>query len=227
MNIDITHGIQLYKNKSYKKALKEFKNLIEEADDDSDVKIELDYHIGLTLTKLEKYEDALMHLEQVVNSHSSVLHIFQSRMILGYIYSITRRYKLAEFEFDKLLEEGAQSPQIYASLGYIYYSQNKVEESIKNYKKSLSLDENYPNAINSLGFIYAEKSIDPVEAVILCKKAVNLKPDNPAYLDSLGWAFYKNNQFSEARSYLRKALDLSPGNKEIAAHMKTVLKKFS
>ena len=111
MNIDLSNGIRLYKNKSYAKALKEFENFINEVLEDSQEKVELDYHIGLTLTKLEKYDEALLHLEQVVNSHNSVLHIFQSRMILGYIYSITKRYRLAEFEFNKLIEEGAQSPQ--------------------------------------------------------------------------------------------------------------------
>jgi len=227
MNIDLSHGIRLYKNKSYAKALKEFENFIDEVLEDSQEKVELDYHIGLTLTKLRKYDEALLHLEQVVNSHNSVLHIFQSRMILGYIYSITKRYRLAEFEFNKLIEEGAQSPQIYASLGYINFAQNKIEQSVKFYKKSIKIDSNYPNAINSLGFIYADKGIDPAEAIILCKKAVNIKPENAAYIDSLGWAFYNNNQFSEARSYLRKALDLAPGNKEIASHMKKILKKFS
>ena len=105
MNLDLSHGIMLYKNKSYKQALKEFNSHLDEIEEDSLEKVELDYHIGLTLTKLEKYEDALLHLEQVVNAHSSVLHIFQSRMILGYIYIITKRYKLAEFEFIRKLTE--------------------------------------------------------------------------------------------------------------------------
>ncbi len=227
MNIDLSNGIKLYKNKSYERALKEFNSLLDKIDENSLEKVELDYHIGLTLTKLENYEEALLHLEQVVNSHSSLLHIFQSRMILGYIYIITKRYKLAEFEFNKLIKEGAQSPQIFASLGYICFVQNDIKESIQYFKKSLKIDENYANAINSLGYVYAEKGIDLVEAIILCKKAVNLKPESPAYLDSLGWAYYKNKQYSEARSYLRKALEFAPGNKDIALHMKKVLSKFS
>ena len=227
MNIDLSHGIKLYKNKSYERALEEFNSYLDKIDENSLEKVELNYHIGLTLTKLENYEEALLHLEQVVNSHSSMLHIFQSRMILGYIYIITKRYKLAEFEFNKLITEGAQSPQIYASLGYIYFVQNDTNKSIKYFKKSLKIDENYANAINSLGYVYAEKGIDLEEAITLCKKAVNIKPENPAYLDSLGWAFYKNNQYSEARSNLRKAMGLSPGNKDIALHMKKVLSKFS
>jgi tetratricopeptide (TPR) repeat protein len=189
--------------------------------------MEFMYYKGLCLTKLGRYNEALHYLEQVVNSDLGFLYIYQSRMILGYIYSVTDRFKLAEYEFNKLLTEGVESVQIYSLLGYVAYSQNKIPQSISFLKKALKIDANYPNALNCLGFIYAEKNIDTVEAIILCKKAVNLKPENYAYLDSLGWAYYKNNQTQQARTYLGKALDLAPDNPEIINHIQILMNKTS
>jgi len=219
MKASLQRGIKFYNTKRYGQALEEFRSLDEDPSENS----ELAYYIGLTLTQLERYDEGLVYLEQVVNSHTSFLHIYQSRMILGYIYSITGRYKLAEFELQKLLDLGMESIQIYASLGYIHYAMGHVKESVEILEKALELDPDYSNALNSLGFIYAEEDIDLEKAQAYCRRAVEIKPDNAAYLDSLGWAYYKNGHLGEARSHLRKALDLASGNREIAHHLKIVL----
>ena len=221
MDENIERGVKLYNIKRYEQALKEFKESDSSPAEDND----LAYYLGLTLTQLEQYEEGLLYLEQVVNSHTSFLHIFQSRMILGYIYSVTGRYKLAEFELKKLQEMGMESTQIFASLGFIYYCQKNIEASIETLEKAVALDPEYPNALNSLGFIYAEEKIDMKKALHYCKKAVELRPEHPAYLDSLGWAYFKNGELGEARTQLRKALNLSPGNREIARHLRAVIEK--
>jgi tetratricopeptide (TPR) repeat protein len=223
MEASVARGIKFYNTKRYEQALEEFRAL----DIDPSENSEVAYYIGLTLTQLGRFDEGLVYLEQVVNSHTSFLHIYQSRMILGYIYSVTGRYKLAEFEFNKLIELGMESIQIFASLGYIYYGQQMVDESIEILEKALQLDPDYPNALNSLGFIYAEEGIDRKKALALCKRAVQLKPNNAAYLDSLGWALFRNGQLEEARATLRKALDLASGNREIARHLKTVISELA
>ena len=58
------------------------------------------------------------------------------------------------------------------------------------------------------------------KAVTLCRQAVEIAPRNAAYLDSLGWAYFRMGNLAEARASFRRALDLAPGNKEIAGHMR-------
>ncbi len=221
MKPDIKRGIKFYHSKKYEQALKEFRMLEEE----DDLNIEVIYYIGLCLTQLGRYDEALLYLEQVAQSEFSFLHVFQSRMVLGFIYSVTGRYKLAEYEFNKLISSGLESSQIYSALGYVYYSQKKIKESIEVLEKALEMDPDNANALNSLGFILAEEEIDVRRAVELCRRAVKKKPKNAAYLDSLGWALYKQGKYAEARDALRRALDLMPGNQEIVSHMKEVLSR--
>jgi tetratricopeptide (TPR) repeat protein len=219
MSKKFENGVKLYHSHRYELALNELR----EAETEMAPTPELDYYIGLTLTQLGKYDEALFSLEKVVTSHFSFLHIMQARMVLGYIYAITGRFRLAEFEFNKVNEFGLQSSQALAALGYVFYRQKKIDESMEALKKAMELDPNNSNAINSLGFIYAEENRNVMEAVSLCRKAVEAGPKNPAYLDSLGWALFKQGNHLEAKATLRKALDLAPGNKEIAAHMRQVL----
>jgi len=215
----LARAVRLYHAHRYEQALAELKSL----GDDSNGNPESDYYLGLALTQLGRHEEALLALEKVVNSHFSFLHIMQARMVLGYIYSVTGRFRLAEFEFAKVNEMGLQSSQAYAALGYVCYAQRKLPESIEALSRALELDPRNANALNSLGFIYAEEKIDLGKALTCCRQAVDLAPRNAAYLDSLGWAYYRLGDFSEARASFRKALDQAPGNKEIAAHLRSAM----
>jgi Flp pilus assembly protein TadD len=91
------------------------------------------------------------------------------------------------------------------------------------YEKALDMDENNTTALNGLGFILADSDIDIQRGLKLCRKAVDKKPQSAAYLDSLGWAYLKNGNVGEARSWLRRAFDISPNRKEIKMHMKIVV----
>ena len=219
MNEQLERAVKLYHTHRFEQALA----ALQEIETESGAAPELDYYTGLALTQLGRYEEALLALEKVVSSHFSFLHIMQARMVLGYIYAVTGRYRLAEFEFTKVSELGLQSSQALAALGFVYYAQKKVPESIETLTKALEMDPRNPNALNSLGFIYAEEKIDPHRAVLLCRQAVEAAPRNAAYLDSLGWALFKLGNLDEARSSFRRALDLAPGNREIAAHMRALM----
>ncbi len=100
-------------------------------------------------------------------------------MVLGYIYSVTGRYRLAEFEFTKVNEMGLQSSQAFAALGYVYYAQRKVPESVETLSKALELEPRNPNALNSLGFIYAEEKIDIGRAVSSAARPWRSRPATP------------------------------------------------
>ncbi|MDR3200918.1 MAG: tetratricopeptide repeat protein, partial [Spirochaetales bacterium] len=116
-------GVRLFKNKRYEAALKEFLDIeagVEEYP-------ELSYYLGLCYTHLEKYDEALLYLEQVVASEAGLIHLYQSRMLLGLIYSMTKRHRLAEFEFRKLLEDGFESAKVYSALAYSLFSQKKAD----------------------------------------------------------------------------------------------------
>ncbi len=219
MKASFKNAVRLYNNRRYEMALRELNDL----DEDPSTNSELSYYLGLCFTRLERYDEALLYLEQVVTTENNILHIYQSRMILSYIYTITGRYKLAEFELDSLLDNGYESAQVYAAFAFISYASGSRDDAHTYLEKALALDPDNANALNSLGFILAEDSRDLEYALSLCRRAVETNPDSPAYLDSLGWVCLKLGNVREARNHLRKALSLSSGNAEIVAHMKAAL----
>jgi tetratricopeptide (TPR) repeat protein len=218
MNKRLEAGIRLYHAHRFEQALAEFR----EAEKEMPPSPELDYYLGLCLTQLARYEEALLSLEKVVTSQFSFFHTMQSRMVLGYVYAITARHRLAQFEFVKVCDM-LQSSQAFAGLGYVQYAQGNTKEAIEALKKALEIDPRNANAMNSLGYIYGEERLDLPRGIQLCRQAVEVNPRNPAYHDSLGWSYYRAGNLSEAKASLRRALDLAPGNREIAVHLREVM----
>ena len=187
----IQGGIRFFRMKNWSMALQEFLSK-DTSDFNSDEKMEIAYYLGLCYTKLERYDEALSYLEQVVISGTDILRVFQCRMALAYIYVITKRLKMAEYELKRLQNSGLESPLLYNTLAYAAWAQKHNKNAIELYEKTLEIDSNNATAMNSMGYILADTGLDVMRALRLCRKAVDSRPNSPAYLDSLGWAYYKS-----------------------------------
>lgn len=217
----MSEGVRLLRQGSPDRALQQL--LAVDGDPENDP--ELAYYLGLCYTHLERYDEALLHLEQVVASELGFAYVYQSRMILGYVYAITHRYRLAEFEFRRILKDGFESAKSHAALAYVLHAQGEEEEAREELEAALQLDPENATALNSLGFILAESGGDLTRALDCCKRAVKAQPKNGAYQDSLGWVYYRLGRYDLAGSHLRTALELAPGSREIASHLKKVMEE--
>jgi tetratricopeptide (TPR) repeat protein len=217
----LQEGVRLYRLKRWDLALKELLS-VDASRFAGEENAELAYYLGLCYTKLERYEDALLYLEQVVTGGRDILRVYQCRMALAYIYVITSRSKMAEFELHRLANNGFESAQLYTTLAYAAWSQKRLKQAVEYYEKALDLEDNNTTALNGLGYILADAGIDPIRGLRCCKRAVEKRPQNAAYLDSLGWAYYKNGELPEARAWLKRALDINPRQQEIRDHFRMV-----
>lgn len=208
-------GIDLYRSGKYDDALVFFLAL---PSGNIETNHELAYYIGLCYARLERYDDALVYLEQVVTTDTDLARVYQCRMILSVLYTITGRTRLADFELRKLLDSGYESAQVFSSLAYIAWEHRDGPAAISWYEKALALDAENSNAMNGLAYILAESGTDLTRALTMGKKAVDRDPDNPAYLDSLAWVYYKLGFAAEARAFSKRARDKMSGNETIAAH---------
>jgi tetratricopeptide (TPR) repeat protein len=89
-------------------------------------------------------------------------------------------------------------------------------------RKVIAQDPDHADALNALGYTLADRTDRFEEALELIERALELKPDDAAILDSMGWVRYRLGQLDEAERYLRKAYEQLPDG-EIAAHLGEVL----
>ena len=213
-------GISLYKKGDYTSALTFFIALPENSGIDN---IELAYYIGLCYAKLERYDDALLYLEQVITSETQSPRVLQCRYLLAVIYALIGKKRLADFELNKLLETGYKPADVYASLAYVAWQQNEFEKCLDYYKKSLEIDPENVTSLNGMGYVLACEDKDLTKALSFCKKAVKASPNSAACLDSLGWVYYKLGLYDDAKKYLEMAEAIDGNNEEIANHIKSVV----
>ncbi len=218
-NTVLDEGKNLYTQKKYKKALAFFLGLPEDSTAD---KIEVSYYLGLCYTKLERYDDALLFLEQVVTSGGNFERTLQCRFLLAVIYALSGRKRLADFELNKLLETGYMTASVYAAIAFVAWEQNDTERCLNYYEKSLREDPDNVSSLNGLGYVLACQEKDLTRALSLCKQAVKSAPKSAACLDSLGWVYYKLGLYKDALQYLQQAEQIDTMNVEITEHIKSV-----
>lgn len=84
------------------------------------------------------------------------------------------------------------------------------------------LDPNNANALNALGYFLADENQRLDEAEAHLEKALSLKPNDPAIMDSLGWLRFRQGDSQAAKGLLERAYEVFP-DAEIAAHLGEVL----
>lgn len=119
----------------------------------------------------------------------------------------------------KLSSGKEQEEAIYFSLGSVYERAKKVEEAEQNFRKALAINPDSSLALNYLGYMLADHGIRLDEAVKMINRALELDPQSGAIMDSLGWAYFKQNRFDLAEQYLLKAVQKQSKDATIRDHL--------
>ncbi|MGB7481735.1 MAG: tetratricopeptide repeat protein [Burkholderiaceae bacterium] len=89
-------------------------------------------------------------------------------------------------------------------------------------RRIMQLAPKNQHAYNALGYSLADRNLRLPEALELIQKALQLAPEDPFILDSMGWVQYRLGRLQEAEDYLRRAYALQP-DAEIGVHLGEVL----
>jgi len=122
------------------------------------------------------------------------------------IYQRARKFDEAQNTLNQALQRFPNEEQVYFMQGALYEKMNKVNDAEKAFRKALEFEKDDPAVLNYLGFMFADHGIKLDEALTMIQKAVKSDPTSGAYLDSLGWAYYKLNRLDLAEEYLKKAV---------------------
>jgi tetratricopeptide (TPR) repeat protein len=86
-------------------------------------------------------------------------------------------------------------------------------------RELLARDPKDATALNYLGYMFAERGARLDEAVELVQRALQIEPDNPSFLDSLGWAYFQQGKLDLADRPLSDAAAKLPTNSVVQDHL--------
>ena len=84
-----------------------------------------------------------------------------------------------------------------------------------------------PEVANSLGYFLAEKAQDLELAERLIQEALDVQPGNGAFLDSLGWVYFRQGRFEDALDQLIRAVNVLPEDPVILEHVGVTLMELN
>jgi tetratricopeptide (TPR) repeat protein len=108
---------------------------------------------------------------------------------------------------DKLSESKEDKESIAFMRGAMYEKMKNFDAAEAEFRKVLEGNPKNASALNYLGYMLADRNVRLPEALKLIREAVDQDPNNGAYLDSLGWVYFRMGDLEQAENYLQRAIE--------------------
>jgi tetratricopeptide (TPR) repeat protein len=148
---------------------------------------------------------------------------------IAQVYERGRRYKEAEeaaHAAEMLPGQPRDNEMVWFLLGAISERQKFFDRAEEQFKKALSVNPKNASVLNYYGYMLGDLGQRLEEASSLVQRALKEEPFNGAYLDSMGWIYYKQNRLDEAEATLHKALERDGHDPTIHSHLGDVYAKL-
>ena len=104
-------------------------------------------------------------------------------------------------------------------LGALLEQSGRPADAERNFRRILELNPEHAATLNYLGYMLADRGERLEESVMLLERAIESDPYNGAYLDSLGWAYFKLDRLDRAEPLLQQASEQMAWNSVIQDHL--------
>ncbi|WP_035237664.1 tetratricopeptide repeat protein [Desulfobacter vibrioformis] len=172
--------------------------------------------IAFLYKDMNRTEEAIRFLEQHHRQSPADIDITS---YLASFYQEENRHDIAITMLQQALKETPKNTALLFKLGAVLDTSGQRQESIETMKTIIRLDPKHASALNYLGYTYAEMGIHLDQALELVQRAFNIRPEDGYITDSLGWVYFKKQDYDKAIFYLEKAVELSEYETVITIHL--------
>jgi tetratricopeptide (TPR) repeat protein len=175
---------------------------------------------AFNLNSLEKIDDAKASLDELIAAYPNDITAAEAQ---GNILRAHKRYGEAVSYYTRainLLQKPAKFHWKY------FYSRGVCYERLKDWPKAekdllqaRKLDPDQALVLNYLGYSWVDQGLHLNKAMRFIRRAVELKPDDGYFVDSLGWAYYRLRNYKKATEELERAVELKPDDPVINDHL--------
>jgi Tfp pilus assembly protein PilF len=171
----------------------------------------------LNLENLE--EDAIELLQNYLIEKDN----FKVQMTLGDHFRYKSDWKNAQETYSKILKNDKYilDPNIwntYYRRGISYERDKQWDLAERDFMQALELNTNQPDVLNYLGYSWIDNDINMLKAKIMIELALEQKPDDAYFIDSLAWYYFKVSNYEQADALLSYATYLAPSDPVINEH---------
>jgi tetratricopeptide (TPR) repeat protein len=164
----------------------------------------------------KEHQGAVDLLSGLLGSEADQPHL---RTQISLIYRQMKRYDEAKSFMESSLAKFPEAPSLLFELAVVEDQRKDFPATEAALRRTIAAKADHASALNYLGYLFAERGVNLEESVDLVKRALAIDPENGYFLDSLGWAYYKQGRLTEAKRELEKAIGRSPKDPVILDHL--------
>lgn len=138
-------------------------------------------------------------------------------------YVQAENYKAAIAAMNEAIAAKPDDVELKFQLGSILERAGDHKKAEETFLALLEKLPNHAPSLNYLGYMWADKGVNLERAEEMLTRAVGQEPENGAYVDSLGWLYFRQGKLELAEKYLTDATRLLPRDATVVAHLAEVV----
>jgi len=176
--------------------------------------------VATDLDSIDKTAEATKRLEHVIAEHPKDT---EALMALGNVQRGRKEFSTCGNTYSRAIDTVAKPDKsnwvVFYFRGICYERSDQWPKAEADMKKALALFPDQPLVLNYLGYSWVDKGVHLDEGMDMIRRAVEQRPDDGYIVDSLGWAYYRTGNTSEAVKNLERAVQLKPDDPTINDHL--------
>lgn len=171
----------------------------------------------------KRLDDAVPYAERAVAMQPDSL---LPRLLLARVLTDAKRHERAEQVLADARVRFPDDVPLALELASHREERGDVGGAVTAARDALRIEPTNSRAMNFLGYLLADHDRDLDEAERLILGALEKEPNNGAYIDSLGWVYYRLGRLEEARRQLERAVELTGGDPVVHEHLGDVYREL-
>jgi tetratricopeptide (TPR) repeat protein len=176
--------------------------------------------LATDLDSLDRTDDAKKRLDRLISEHPKDT---EAILALGNILRGRKQFAECADVYSKAiatLGEPEKSNWVtYYFRGICYERSKQWPKAEADLKKALELFPDQPLVLNYLGYSWVDQGLSLDDGMKMIRRAVEQRPDDGYIVDSLGWAYFRIGNYTEATKNLERAVELKPEDPTINDHL--------
>ncbi len=185
------------------------------------------YYLGRAQSGLSRNDDA------VENFRKSLYEDPLNEIVLFYLTQAEmerENFREASTAIAKALELRPDEKAFYVIQGLVFDRLGEYNSAIATYEAGIAVNSSNESAqatlLNNYSYILSQHDGDLNKALEMAKKAIAVEPDNSSFLDTIGWVYYKLEDYAKALDYIQRSVDSNPESSEVLDHLGDVFEKL-
>jgi Tfp pilus assembly protein PilF len=173
-------------------------------------------YLAMNYLQKEKFQEVATSLEEALKA---LPDDFQVNLFLGIAYTRLQRTDEALHVLEHAHRINPKDIRAISQLALVYDGQKRYTDSDSLYEEGLRLEPQNHLILNNYAYSLCDRGLQLERALKMAQTAVAAQPDNASYLDTIGWVYFRLEQYEAAEKFIKMAIEKGEASAVVHEHL--------